>query len=81
MAFLKKWGIRGLHIKDAFLQADGFGHEVFLRAPAAWDPESTHRVRKLRAPAYGLNAAPAPFHGALQRYLLSSAGSLGRVGL
>ena len=54
---LKKWEIRSLDIKNAFLQADGFQREVFLRPPVRWDPSGKHRIWKLRAPAFGLNVA------------------------
>ena len=61
---------------NAFLQTAGFAREVFPRAPAKWGPEGTHRVWKLRAPAYGLNDAPVAF-----RNLLNSVDSLARAGL
>ena len=38
------------HIQNAFLQADGFGRGVLLRAPVARGPEGTRRIWKLDAP-------------------------------
>ena len=40
-----------------------------------------NRVRKLNAPAYGLNDAPVTFHRSLKRYLLQHEVSLRLVGL
>ena len=58
---LGKWGTGSLGVKTASLRADGFGRGVSLRSPAEWDPGGSHRIRKLRVPAYGLNDAwPAP---------------------
>ena len=34
----QKWQLWSLDVKNAFLQADGFGRDVFLHAPAAWGP-------------------------------------------
>ena len=72
---LEKWSIWILDVKNTFLRADGFGREVFLGAPAAWGPEGTHRIWKLRAPAYGLRGAPVAPRRALRRYLLNSVSS------
>ena len=35
---LRTWKTGNLGIKNAFLQADGFGRDVFPRAPAKWGP-------------------------------------------
>ena len=78
---LNKWNIWSLYIGNAFLRADSFGREVFLHAPAEWGREITHSIWRLRAPAYGLNDAPAAFHGAPGRHLVESAKSLACVGL
>ena len=51
-----------LDVKYAFLQADGFERDVFLRAPMEWDPPCNERVWKRKAPAYGLNDAAVAFH-------------------
>ena len=37
-----------------------------------WDPTCAARAWKLKAPAYGLNNAPAAFRRSLKRYLLNS---------
>ena len=39
LSALNKWKIWSLDIKNAFLQADGFGRVVFLHAPEEWNPE------------------------------------------
>ena len=77
----KKWSIWSLGIQNAFLLADGFGRKVCLRPPVGWDPEGTHRVWKLNAPAYGLRNVPMAFHRAPQLQLLKSGNSLARAGL
>ena len=41
---IERWGIRSLDIKNAFLQADGFGRDVFSHAPDEWDPSCRERV-------------------------------------
>ena len=78
---LKKWPLWGLDIENVFPQADGFGREVVLRVPCEWNPKDTRRVWKSRAPAYGLNDAPASFHRSLHRHPANSAESLSSVGL
>ena len=64
-------------MENASLQADGFGCEVWHRAPVEWEPSNWI----LRDPAYGLNDAPDASHRSLQQYLLNSVGSLGALGL
>ena len=44
LSALNKWKIWSLDIKNAFLQADGFGRVVFLQAPEAWNPGTECRV-------------------------------------
>ena len=78
---LKRWNIWSLNIKNALSQADGFGREVFVRAPLGWGPKTAYRIRKLRAPASGLKKASAAFQRTLGRYLLNSGASLSRAGL
>ena len=78
---LEIWRIWSLGIKNAFLQGDGFGREVFLQAPAEWEPGSTHRIWQSHAPAYGLKGAPAASRRSRQRYLGKSANSSARAGL
>ena len=72
LSALQKWKLRSLDIENAFLQADGFDCEVFLRALDEWNPGGAHRIWKLNAPAYGLNDAPAAFHRSLKRHLMNS---------
>ena len=78
---LTKWPLRNLDIKNACLQADVFGREVYLRAPRGWNSKDARRVWKLRAPAYGLNDAPAVFHRSLRKYSANSVESLSSAGL
>ena len=62
LSALCKWELWSLDFKNAFSQAGGFDRDVFLQAPDERDPGNLLRVRKLRAPAYGLNDAPVAFH-------------------
>ena len=78
---LRQWPLRSLETKNAFLQADGFGRDVLLRAPCEWNSKESRRVWKLQAPAYGLNDAPAAFRRPLRKYLVNSVHSLSTVGL
>ena len=55
---LKQSSIRSLDIKNAFLQADGFDREVYLRAPCGWNSKDVRRIWRLRAPAFARNDAP-----------------------
>ena len=48
-------------MKNAYLQADGFGRGVYVRAPCVWDSMGVRRVRKLRGPVYSLHDAPAAY--------------------
>ena len=48
---LKKWPIRSPRIKNAFLQADGFDRDVYLRAPSEWISTDDRWGWKPRAPA------------------------------
>ena len=41
---LKKWEIWSLDIKNASLLADGFGREVYARAPCEWVSNDGRRV-------------------------------------
>ena len=81
LSALNKWKIWSLDIKNAFLQADGFDRVVFLQAPDEWNPETECRVWKLKAPAYGLNDAPAAFHRSLKKHLLNKTLSMESTGL
>ena len=78
---IKKWGIWGVDIKIAFLQADGFVRDVFLHAPGEWDPLCRERVWDLEEPAYGLNDAPVASYRSSKKYLLGSEASAEGVGL
>ena len=78
---LKKWPICSQDIKNAFLLADGFGRDVYLRAPCVWNSKKTRRVWILIAPAYGLNDAPVAFRRSLRIFLVNSVESLASVGL
>ena len=78
---LKKRIIWSLDIKSAFPRADGFGRQVFLRAPVEWAPEGTHRFRKLHAPACRLHDAPAAFFRAPRRFSLNSVNPFARAAL
>ena len=73
---LKKWETCSLDNRNTFLRAGGFHRVAFIRSPAEWDPSGPQRIRKLRAPAYGLNDAPPAFRKTLQRYLLCAEVSL-----
>ena len=50
-------------------------------APLEWDPPCQKRAWKLKAPAYGLNDAPAAFRRSLKRHILNSDLSVKNVGL
>ena len=60
---------------------DPFPRGVYLQAPREWCPRTLSRIRRLNAPAYGLNDAPVEFHKTLERYLVKSEESLKLVGL
>ena len=78
---LGKWPLWSLDIKNAFLRADGFAREVYLRAPCGRNSKGARRKRKLRAPAYGLNDTPAASLRASGKYLVTSTESPPSVGL
>ena len=59
--------LRGLDIKGAFLQVDGFTRAAFLRAPPKLEPSDACRFWGLNAPAYGLNDAQEASNRSLQR--------------
>ena len=61
LGVLGKWSIWSLDIKNACLQADGFGRDVLFRAPVEWEPNGALRFWKLRAPAFALIDAPVVF--------------------
>ena len=76
LAALRGWRLWSLDIKNAFLQADGFGRGVFIKSPPEWLPGDSRRVWILNAPAYGSDDAPVAFHRSLKRYLVNDADSL-----
>ena len=76
LAALRGWGLWSIDIKNAFLQADGFGRVVFIQSPPEWLPADFRRIWTLNAPAYGLNDAPAAPHRSLERYLANETHSL-----
>lgn len=78
---LKERGKRSLDIGNAFLRADGFQRDIFLLAPAEWDPSGANRNRKLHGPTYGLNGASASFEKTLELYLLRPDDSPAFLGL
>ena len=65
LSALRKWKLRSLDIKNAFLQADPFPREVYLHAPLEWCPKNPNRVWKLNDTAYVLNDAPVEFRKTL----------------
>ena len=75
---IKKWKLRSLDIKNAFLQADGFARNFFSINPQDGNRRA-NRARKLKAPAYGLNGAPVAFHRPLEGHLLNP-GNVSRNG-
>ena len=77
---IRKWKLRILDIKNAFLQSDGFDRDVFLHAPAEWDKSRMERAWNSKAPAYGVNDAPAAVRRSLERYILNSGLSMKCVG-
>ena len=78
---IRKWKLRSIDIKNAFLQADGFERDVFSHAPKEWGPPCKQRAWRLKASAYGLNDAAAAFHCSLKRHILNSDLSVENVGL
>ena len=60
----------GMGIEDAFLRADGFELEGYLRAPSEWVPQGPNSIWELRYPAYGLNDALTAPRRPLSWYLL-----------
>ena len=69
LAALRGRSLWSLDIKEASLQADVFGRDVFIQFPPVWLPGDSRRVWKLNAPAYSMNNAPVAFHRPLKRYL------------
>ena len=67
-------------VKDAYLREGGSEREVFLRAPADWDTQGAQRITILRAPASGLDGAPAAWRKTLNGYLLQNRDFLTLVG-
>ena len=65
----KKWELRSLNIKDAFLRADRFTRDVFLQAPPERAPLRSDRLWKPHAPADGLGDAPVAFRRPLEKHL------------
>ena len=78
---LKIWKIWTLDIKNALLQADGLRPDAYLCASAQCDPSNSHRIRKLRAPAYGSDGAPVAFRVSPQRFYLNLVASMTKEGL
>ena len=68
-------------LKIAPLQAAVFQLEAFLRAPTGWDLSEPRRIRKWRAPACGLNDAPAAIRETLRTNLLCAEEFLAYAGL
>ena len=77
---LRKWPLWSLDVKDACLQADGFGCDAYLRAPWKWNSADPCRVWKLRKPAHGSNGAPVAFRRSSREYVVNSVSSLPTVG-
>ena len=69
---LKRRAIWSLDVKNALLRADGFDRAVYVRAPCKWISKDDRRIRRLRAPAYGLNDAPVAFRRPSHKYLATS---------
>ena len=44
LAALRKWKLWSVDIKNAFLQADGFGRVVFIQSPPEWRPGDLRRI-------------------------------------
>ena len=78
---LKEWAIWSLDMENAVFRADGLDREVCVRAPCEWTSNVDRRVRRLRAPAYGFNDAPATFYRPLHTYVVNPVESSSRVGL
>ena len=69
---IKKCKLCSLDTKDALLQPDGSIRDVFLYASPGWEPSREKQTWKLKAPAYGLDGAPAAFHRSIKQHLLNS---------
>ena len=76
---MRRWKLRSLDIKVAFLRADGFYRDVFIQATAAWEPLRSDRVWELRAPAFGQGDFPMAFRRLLTRHTSNSGPSTKRV--
>ena len=59
LGVINKLELWGSAAKNALLKADNFNRGVYLHAPLEWNPKGSQRIWKLRAPARGLNVAPA----------------------
>ena len=44
LAAIRGWRLRGIDIKNAFPQADGFGRDVFFQSPPEWPPGDSRRI-------------------------------------
>ena len=64
---LAKWKIWSLDITNASSQSDGFGREVYPRAPEEWGPSNAHRIWESRAAGNGLDDAPVASHRSLRK--------------
>ena len=71
LAALRGWRLWNLGIKNASLEADGFGRDVFIQSPPEWFSGDSRRVWTMNAPAYVLTDAPVVFHRPLGRYLVN----------
>ena len=77
----KEWGIRSLDIKNAFLQADGFGREANVRALCERSSQDIRGVWELKAHRTDLNDSPLAFSRPLRKYFANSVESPAAVGL
>ena len=81
LAALRGWRLWSLDGKSAFLQADGFGRDVFFLSPPAWLRGDSRRVWQLNAPACGLDDAPVAPHRSPKRFVVNERDSLKAVDL
>ena len=44
LAALRGWRLSSIDIKNAFLQADGFGRDVYIQSPPEWLPGGSRRI-------------------------------------
>ena len=78
---LEDWKIWSLEVKSALRQADGFGREVYVRAPCEWNSRAVAVFGNWRPLRTALMMPRRHLIGPMRNYLVNSMRSPSAVGL